>query len=181
MYADGMPPARRVIETPLAPLTIAATDRGICLVEMGTADRVSREQAELEHAFGEPFYETDHPLLDRLEEQLHEYFAGTRTEFSVPLDTPGTAWQRRVWGELGRIPFGHTVSYGQLAARLGNPNGSRAVGLANGRNRVSIVIPCHRVIASDGTLHGYGGGLDRKRWLLDHEATHAPTELFACR
>lgn len=174
-----MPPARRVIETPLAPLTIATTDRGICLVEMGTPDRVSREQAELERALGESFSETDHPLLDRLEEELHEYFAGRRTEFSLPLDTPGTAWQRRVWDELARIPFGHTVSYGQMAARLGNPSGSRAVGLANGRNRVSIVIPCHRVIASDGTLHGYGGGLDRKRWLLEHETAYAPAQLFA--
>jgi methylated-DNA-[protein]-cysteine S-methyltransferase len=102
--------------------------------------------------------------------QLEEYFAGERSTFDVPLSPHGTAFQRKVWTELRRIPFGHTMSYGELAARIEQPKASRAVGLANGRNPISIIVPCHRVIGHDGALTGYGGGLDAKRWLLDHEA-----------
>lgn len=171
-------PARRVIETPLCPMTAAATDRGICLLEFGPPERLATEQTDLERLLEEPCHDADHPLLDRLDQELQAYFKGTLTNFTVPLDTPGTDWQRRVWDALLRIPFGTTTTYGRLAEQLGNPGGSRAVGLANGQNRVSILIPCHRVIASDGTLHGYGGGLDRKRALLDHEALHAGQGLF---
>ncbi len=171
-------PARRVIETPLCPMTAAATDRGVCLLEFGPPERLAHEQTDLERLLGEPFRDADHPLLDLLDSELQAYFAGTLTNFTVPLHTPGTDWQRRVWDALLRIPYGQTTTYGRLAEQLGNPGGSRAVGLANGQNRVSIVIPCHRVIASDGTLHGYAGGLDRKRALLDHEALHAGQGLF---
>lgn len=101
--------------------------------------------------------------------QLNEYFLGKRREFDVPLLLAGTEFQRRVWQSLKEIPFGTTLSYGALAKRLDNPNASRAVGLANGRNPISILVPCHRVIGADGSLTGYGGGLDRKRWLLAHE------------
>jgi methylated-DNA-[protein]-cysteine S-methyltransferase len=101
--------------------------------------------------------------------QLKEYFAGTRQEFDLPLSATGTDFQKRVWRELTKIPFGQTRSYGQLAKRLGNPNGSRAVGLANGRNPIAIIVPCHRVIGADGSLTGFGGGIDRKQWLLTHE------------
>jgi len=101
--------------------------------------------------------------------QLDEYFAGQRREFELPLRLGGTEFQRRVWGELEEIPYGETWSYGQLASRIGKPRASRAVGLANGRNPISIVVPCHRVIGADGSLTGYGGGLERKRWLLAHE------------
>jgi len=104
--------------------------------------------------------------------QLSEYFAGSRREFDLPLRAAGTAFQQSVWRELREIPYGETWSYGQLAKRIGNPNGSRAVGLANGRNPISILVPCHRVIGADGSLTGYGGGLDRKRWLLAHEGLH---------
>lgn len=159
-------------------MTAGTTDRGICLLEMGSPDRVGRERDELETAFGEPWTPGNHPHLDHLETELGAYFTGTLTRFAVPLDTPGTEWQHRVWAALLEIPYGTTTSYGALAARLGNPGGSRAVGLANGQNRVSIVIPCHRIIAANGTLQGYGGGLDRKRRLLDHEAAHAPHSLF---
>lgn len=171
-------PARRIIETPLCPMTAAATDRGVCLLEFGTPERLDREQSDLERLLGEPFRDENHPLLHRLDEELRAYFAGELTNFTVPLHTPGTAWQRRVWDALLRIPFGQTTTYGRLAEQLDNPGGSRAVGLANGQNRVAILIPCHRVIASDGTLHGYAGGLDRKRALLDHEALHAGQGLF---
>jgi methylated-DNA-[protein]-cysteine S-methyltransferase len=104
--------------------------------------------------------------------QLTEYFAGTRREFDLPLRLQGTSFQTRVWHELGEIPYGQTWSYGQLARRIANPSASRAVGLANGRNPISIVVPCHRVIGADGSLTGYGGGLERKRWLLAHEGLH---------
>jgi len=103
-------------------------------------------------------------------EQLDAYFAGELEEFDLPLALDGTPFQFRVWEELARIPFAETISYKELALRLGDLKLVRAVGTANGRNPVSIVIPCHRVIGADGTLVGYGGGLDRKRWLLDHEA-----------
>lgn len=102
-------------------------------------------------------------------QQLQEYFSGARREFDLPLKMQGTEFQQRVWRELCTIPFGETRSYGQLAKRLGNPNGSRAVGLANGRNPIAIIVPCHRVIGADGSLTGFGGGIERKEWLLSHE------------
>jgi methylated-DNA-[protein]-cysteine S-methyltransferase len=102
--------------------------------------------------------------------QLDDYFAGRRRDFDLPLAPAGTPFQRRVWQALLEIPYGQTESYGSLATRLGQPGASRAVGLANGQNRISIVIPCHRVIGSSGALTGYGGGLERKRWLLALEA-----------
>jgi methylated-DNA-[protein]-cysteine S-methyltransferase len=104
-------------------------------------------------------------------QQLREYFAGSRRTFDLPLALSGTAFQERVWRALSEIPYGETWSYGQLARHLGNPGASRAVGLANGRNPISIILPCHRVIGADGSLTGYGGGLPRKQWLLAHEAS----------
>ncbi len=106
--------------------------------------------------------------------QLEEYFAGDRTGFDVPLELTGTEFQRRVWSALRDIPYGETISYGELARRVGSPAAVRAVGLANGRNPVAIIVPCHRVIGADGSLTGYGGGLDRKAWLLDLEAANRP-------
>lgn len=101
--------------------------------------------------------------------QLEEYFAGRRRDFDLPLCLDGTPFQRRVWKVLTGIPYGETMSYGQLAKRIDSPNASRAVGLANGRNPISILVPCHRVIGANGSLTGYGGGVERKRWLLAHE------------
>ncbi len=108
--------------------------------------------------------------FDAVREQLDAYFAGELEAFDLPLALHGTPFQQRVWAELARIPFAATISYKELALRLGDLKLIRAVGTANGRNPISIVIPCHRVIGADGTLVGYGGGLERKRWLLDHEA-----------
>jgi methylated-DNA-[protein]-cysteine S-methyltransferase len=102
-------------------------------------------------------------------EQLDEYFAGTRTSFDLPLVLNGDAFQTRVWAELQRIPYGETVSYGHLAREIGRPDAARAVGLANGRNPIAVIVPCHRVIGADGSLTGYGGGLERKRLLLELE------------
>jgi methylated-DNA-[protein]-cysteine S-methyltransferase len=108
-------------------------------------------------------------VLARAARQLGEYFAGERTSFDVPLAPEGTAFQQRVWDALRTIPYGATASYGEIAAQVGSPGASRAVGLANGRNPISIVVPCHRVIGADGSLTGYGGGLPAKRALLDLE------------
>jgi methylated-DNA-[protein]-cysteine S-methyltransferase len=112
-------------------------------------------------------------VLSAAVRQLREYFAGRRTAFDLPLALAGTPFQQQVWAELQRIPYGETISYRDLAERVGNPRGSRAVGGANGANPVAVVVPCHRVIAAGGGLGGYGGGLDRKRWLLAHERTTA--------
>src|SRR5579862_9001002 len=106
--------------------------------------------------------------------QLSEYFAGERREFSVPLALRGSEWERRVWDQLLAIPYGSTRSYGEIARALGEPGAARAVGLANGRNPVAVIVPCHRVIGADGSLTGYGGGLERKRLLLDLEAGVLP-------
>lgn len=112
-------------------------------------------------------------------DQLGEYFAGERREFDLPLRLDGTPFQQQVWQQLVSIPFGETISYGQLAVRVGQPNASRAVGSANGRNPISIIVPCHRVIGASGKLTGYGGGLDNKRWLLDWESRATGGCLFA--
>ena len=109
------------------------------------------------------------PPLAAAVRQLTEYFAGSRRDFDLPLRLQGTDFQQRVWRELTEIPFGETWSYGQLARRIAKPSASRAVGLANGQNPISIIVPCHRVIGADGSLTGYGGGLERKSWLLAHE------------
>ena len=114
----------------------------------------------------------DDDVFDDIRGQLEEYFAGTRHEFDLATNASGTAFQRRVWRALVDIPYGETASYGKTAAAIGEPRAARAVGLANGQNPISIVVPCHRVVGADGSLTGYGGGLDAKRWLLSHEAGH---------
>lgn len=120
------------------------------------------------------------PLLDETARQLNEYFAGERRDFDLPLHPHGTDFQQQVWRALREIPYGRTWSYGELAQHIGKPSASRAVGLANGRNPISIVIPCHRVIGANGSMTGYGGGIERKRWLLAHEtnADGAQQQLF---
>ena len=148
----------------------------VCMLEFGHRRARPDERARLERHFGCPIEddsgarcpEADN-RIDTVREQLDGYFAGALREFSFPLDTPGTEFQRRVWDALLEIPYGETRSYGQLATSLGMPGGARAVGMANGANRIAIVIPCHRVIESTGALRGYGGGLDRKKFLLDLE------------
>lgn len=109
------------------------------------------------------------PVLARARQQLTEYFAGVRATFDIPLDPAGTPFQRQVWDTLRTIPYGTTTSYSELAHRLGDPGATRAVGAANGKNPIPIIVPCHRVIGARGELTGFGGGLDRKRWLLEHE------------
>jgi O-6-methylguanine DNA methyltransferase len=156
------------IDSPAGPLTAGATDHGICLLEFAGPRSKSQTDAlgrmlDSEVAIGE------HPLLDQLRSELADYFAGRLQQFTVPLVILGTPFQKRVWGELRRIPFGTTRSYLDIARAVGAPKGPRAVGRANGQNRIAIVIPCHRVVNHDGALGGYGGGLDRKKSLLDLE------------
>jgi methylated-DNA-[protein]-cysteine S-methyltransferase len=118
-------------------------------------------------------WERDDAAFDDIRTQLGEYFAGERQEFDLPLNLGGSPFQTLVWNALIDIPYGETTSYGKVAVAIGHPDGPRAVGLANGQNPVPIIVPCHRVIGANGSLTGYGGGLDAKRWLLDHEAKHA--------
>jgi methylated-DNA-[protein]-cysteine S-methyltransferase len=117
-----------------------------------------------------PTLEGDHPVLAETRRQLEEYFGGDRRVFDLPLDLVGSEFQVAVWRSLADIPYGTTATYGEQAARLGRPSAVRAVGAANGRNPVSIVLPCHRVVGADGSLTGFAGGLAAKRWLLDHES-----------
>jgi methylated-DNA-[protein]-cysteine S-methyltransferase len=123
----------------------------------------------------EPAWRRDESRFVQVCEQLTEYFAGNLQEFDVRLAPAGTQFQKKVWHELCRIPFGGSISYGELARRIGKPAASRAVGRANGQNPISIIVPCHRVIGANGTLTGYGGGIERKKWLLEHEARISST------
>jgi methylated-DNA-[protein]-cysteine S-methyltransferase len=157
-----------VFDSPIGPLLAVA--RAGALAELWTSPLP-------DHDTEPPLDSRDRELLDRTREQLDRYFAGELTVFDLPLDPAGTPFQRQVWDELLRIPIGETISYGELARRVGRPGSARAVGAANGQNPISIVIPCHRVIGSDGKLTGYGGGLPRKAWLLDHEAGMARGQL----
>jgi AraC family transcriptional regulator of adaptative response/methylated-DNA-[protein]-cysteine methyltransferase len=161
------------ILTPLGPMVAAATDRGICLLEFTDRRMLETQFQRLRKLFDQPFVLGPSPLLDQLERELSDYFSGARHDFSVPLELEGTEFQRKVWRQLRRIPFGRTISYETLAREIGLRNGQRAVGRANGDNRIAIVVPCHRVIRSDGELCGYGVGVWRKQWLLNHEQTFA--------
>ena len=147
--------------------TAAPTPVGDVLL---TSDGESLTGLYLTERRPDPDWLPDRATLAPAVAELRAYFAGELQTFTVPIRTAGTPFQRAVWNELQRIPFGTTISYAELAARVGNPRASRAVGSANGRNEICIVIPCHRVIAADGTLGGFGGGLWRKDWLLKHEA-----------
>ncbi|MHB1327737.1 MAG: methylated-DNA--[protein]-cysteine S-methyltransferase [Gemmatimonadales bacterium] len=164
--------ALRVLDTPVGPLVAAAVDQGLVLLEFGNEQRIDRQLSLITRDFG-PARLDDHPILSAAERELAEYFAGSRKQFDIPLETRGTPFQERVWAELMTIPYGTTTAYADIAERLELPNGQRAVGLANGQNRISIIIPCHRVIERSGGLRGYGGGLDRKRFLLELEGRHS--------
>ncbi len=163
--------ARRTIPSPLGDLVLTSTETGLTGIYFPT----SRHHPVIRLPSPVPQNEArSEGVLDRVESQLTEYFAGTRTTFDLPLQLTGTEFQLRVWELLRRIPYGVTSSYGELARRLGDPHKTRAVGAANGANPIPIVVPCHRVIGSKGELTGFGGGLDRKRWLLEHEGALIP-------
>lgn len=156
-----------VIDSPVGPLTLVAA--GGRLVGLYMTDQRHLPGFE---SFGDAGDPADEPFAGAAR-QLREYFAGDRTDFDVPLAASGTPFQQRVWDALREIPYGETASYRELAERIGQPTAARAVGLANGKNPISIIVPCHRVIGAAGALTGYGGGLERKRQLLDLERSGA--------
>jgi methylated-DNA-[protein]-cysteine S-methyltransferase len=155
------PRLRAELDSPIGPLTLVAQDGALTGLYMQVRGHEPGD-AEL----GEPAGLDADPVLAQAAGQLKAYFAGQLSTFDLPLAMTGTGFQRTVWEGLRQIPFGQTISYGELARRIARPSASRAVGLANGRNPISIVVPCHRVIGADGSLTGYGGGIDRKRFLL---------------
>lgn len=148
--------------SPVGTLTVEASEAGVCAVRFGGGERARPPIGALAHGHVEAALRA-----------LTDYFAGRRPELPA-LDLRGSPFQRRVWGELLRIPYGEVRTYGEIAARLGRPGAARAVGAANGRNPVAILVPCHRVVQHGGRLGGYGGGVEVKRWLLAHEAAHVP-------
>ncbi|MBK9031409.1 MAG: methylated-DNA--[protein]-cysteine S-methyltransferase [Myxococcales bacterium] len=155
--------AHATLPSPIGPITVVASPDAVVAIHLG---------AGLPRLASQPT--PGHPLLDAAARQLREYFAGARRAFELPLGGAGTAFQRDVWRALCAIPFGVTCGYAELAARLGRPTAARAVGAANGKNPIAIVVPCHRVIGKDGTLTGYAGGVAIKQWLLEHEARVGP-------
>ena len=162
------------VDTPIGPMVAGATDQGICLLEFTERRLIEKQFATIGRRFRSPLIPGENAHLSQLKTELPEYFAGERRAFTVPLVYPGTPFEEQVWNALLRIPCGKTVSYQELARSLGRPGAARAVGRANGRNRIAILIPCHRVINQDGKLCGYGGGLWRKHLLLELERTGEP-------
>ena len=162
------------LDGPLGPLVAGATDEAICLLEFTDDRRLETQLKTMARRFDARLVAGSNRHLDQLRSELAEYFAARRQAFNVPLLSPGTEFEERVWAELRRIPYGQTRSYEDLARTLGRPNAQRAVGTANGRNRIAIVIPCHRVVNKSGKLGGYGGGLWRKQALLDLERGGQP-------
>jgi methylated-DNA-[protein]-cysteine S-methyltransferase len=152
------------LPSPLGDLLATRDDDGITGLYLPTGKNVVTPKDD---------WTRDDEAFDDLRTQLAQYFAGERREFSLPLNASGTPFQKRVWDALCDIPYGETASYGATAIAIGAPTASRAVGLANGQNPISIVVPCHRVIGAGGALTGYGGGLEAKQWLLAHEAAHS--------
>lgn len=175
LQPGGAPFIVTTLETPLGTMLAGAIDRGVCLLEFHDRRALRTELADLARRFRAPVVAAPEEgslpgHLREIRDQLGAYFRGELRVFSVPLVAPGTAFQARVWDALRAIPYGQTCSYGDIARGIGQPDACRAVGAANGANRIAIVIPCHRVIESNGKLRGYGGGLHRKRFLLELEA-----------
>lgn len=160
------------LDSPIGPLLLVADKHGLRHIDFPRADQGERIQSH---------WRRDRRFLGAAIEQLDAYFAGRLHDFDVALAACGTEFRKTVWNELVRIPYAETISYGELARRIGTPAASRAVGAANGANPLPIIVPCHRVIGSTGKLTGFGGGLAVKQWLLDHERRHAPQPAFALR
>jgi methylated-DNA-[protein]-cysteine S-methyltransferase len=148
------------VDSPVGPLAVAASESGLRWI-LWPGEHRPIATADVTEGWT--------PVLRDAAQQLQEYFAGTRTEFDLPLDAIGTPFQHQAWTVLRSIPYGSTMSYGDQARRLGDPNKARAVGAANGRNPISIVVPCHRVVGSNGALTGFAAGVETKAWLLEHE------------
>jgi len=161
------------INTPLGEMIAAASEEGICLLEFAEGKKKDSEYEHLASLFNTKIKRGSNIHIKNLKRQLKEYFKGKRKAFSLPLVTQGTQFQKAAWEELMKVPFGHTSTYLEQAQAINKPGALRAVGHANASNKITIIIPCHRVIGSDGTLVGYGGGLKRKKWLLEHEKKYS--------
>ncbi|HEX2976805.1 MAG TPA: methylated-DNA--[protein]-cysteine S-methyltransferase [Bacteroidales bacterium] len=158
------------IKTVAGRMTACSVEEGICLLEFSEKEIADEDFTFIKKYFGSEIEEKEDSHLKNLRKQLNEYFSGERQEFTLPLVTPGTSFQQLVWKELQKIKFGTTRSYMQQAESMGMRESIRAIAGANGKNRIAILIPCHRVIGTDGSLTGYAGGIEKKKWLLDHES-----------
>ena len=159
--------------SPIGPMVACASKKGLCLLEFTDRRMLETEFKDLRKRLNAVILPGENPHLELVKKEMKEYFEGKRKYFTVPLDTPGTEFRQSVWKVLQNIPYGETRSYKQQAVALGNPKAVRAVASANGHNRIAVIIPCHRVIGSNGGLTGYAGGLHRKKWLLDLERVHS--------
>ncbi|KHN91370.1 XRE family transcriptional regulator [Pectobacterium actinidiae] len=155
--------------TLLGPMFVCATERGVCLLEFTDRRMLETEFRDLQRLLNARIMSGENNHTRQAEKEIGEYFAGTRQQFTLVLDTPGSDFQRTVWQALQTVPYGQTSHYQALSGQMGKPNAVRAVAAANGANRVAIVIPCHRIIGKDGSMTGYGGGIARKEWLIEHE------------
>ena len=161
------------VSTPLGSMIMGVSDQGLCLLEFTDRRMLDTQLKRLRQRMGRVFLPGDHPLMQQVKMELNAYFEGSLREFSVPLQAPGTAFQESVWNALREIPYGEMRSYADIASKISHPDAVRAVGRANGDNRISLMIPCHRVVGSSGELTGYGGGLWRKEYLLAMEHAQA--------
>ncbi|MEA9390166.1 methylated-DNA--[protein]-cysteine S-methyltransferase [Acerihabitans sp. TG2] len=160
------------ITTPIGPMFVCATDRGVCLLEFVDRRMLESEFSDVQLRLKAKIIAGENDHIRQAESEIGQYFAGTRRQFTLALDTPGSGFQQAVWQHLHDVPYGTTDHYQALADRMGNPAAVRAVAGANGANRVAIVIPCHRIIGKNGSMTGYGGGIARKKWLIEHERTY---------
>jgi len=158
------------LTTPIGPMFVCSTEKGICLLEFVDRRMLETEFKDLQKLLNATIISGENEHIKQVKREIKEYFDGSRRTFEVKLDTPGTDFQKKVWNGLQEIEYGTTTSYQQQAETIQNPKAVRAVASANGFNRVSIIIPCHRVIGKDGNLTGYGGGIERKKWLIEHES-----------
>lgn len=163
--------ARTVIDSPIGPLFLAANERGLTHLAFGSG-RERKIRAAMDGDAADAGPAAAH--LEGAVRQIREYFAGERTSFDLPLEMKGTEFQRRVWAQIAAIPHGQVISYGELAAAAGARGASRAAGAACGANPIALIVPCHRVVGADRSLHGFGGGLNTKQWLLEHEGVRLP-------
>lgn len=166
---NGPPMVVNRILTPLGPMVAAVVDEELCLLEFADRRMLETQFKRVAKIYRRTFANAEHPIIAQTQEQISEYFDGNREQFNVPISIEGTDFQRSVWNQLLTIPCGETTSYDQIAIGIKNAKAQRAVGRANGDNRIAIVVPCHRVIRSDGAISGYGGQVWRKKWLLEHE------------
>ncbi len=166
------------IPTPLGNMTAGATTHGICLLEFTHEERLKIQRKRLEKQFQIPLVKGTDPLFSQLQTELQEYFAGSRKNFTIPLDIEGTPFQKAAWKQLLSIPYGQTISYQEQARGLGNAKASRAVAGANNANKIALLVPCHRVIGKNGTMTGYAGEIWRKKYLLNLEnpSTHRQSQ-----